>query len=116
MANVETIFACLDRNPAFHDAEIRTFRLDRAGPTIEISLNVNNADCASKSEITIRFFDIENLILQDFNHQNVIASLHLTQVMKPPVISEKPKARIRVEVESVFGAVFSFDCESGAVV
>jgi hypothetical protein len=75
--------------PSFHDAEIISFHLNRAGPstlsihTWEITGTVDpRGFYALKKDVVVTFTleEIERLELDGFSHQNVIGSLELNRV------------------------------------
>lgn len=99
----------------FHDGEVVKLILDRRGPTLTVDVLLTNLSPRSYEKlppgneiphlVTIRFDEVEDLQLDDFNHQNVIQDLVLTP----------DDARLKVQVPSLFGADFSLTC-SGAVI
>ena len=90
----------------FHDGEVVKLILDRRGPTLTVDVLLTNLSPRSYEKlppgneiphlVTIRFDEVEDLQLDDFNHQNVIQDLVLTP----------DDARLKVQVPSLFGADF----------
>ncbi len=110
--------------PSFHDSEITEILLDRRGPTITIGLilrvaggSLNGAvpDDTAHLRVTLRFYDVENLQIQDFNYQNVVFALLLTRIDEPRFTTGIVESRIMLTIESVFGAVCKFTCARGQV-
>ena len=100
----------------FHDGEVLKLILDRRGPTVTVDVLLTNLS-ATKYEtlppgeerphlVTLRFDGVEDLQLADFNYQNVIQELVLTQ----------EEGRLKVEVPSLFGADFSLTCTDAEIV
>lgn len=72
--------------PSFHDAEIHELHLNRSGlSTLKLQtwFMTNAVDekgfyvCEKYVMVTFNFTQIEQLVLEDFNHQNVIFELNL---------------------------------------
>ena len=112
--------------PTFHDAEILSICLDRSGVAISIRMLAAQLDRSesigergtqnSCYEVLLRFHDIENLVIQDFGYQNVISALVLSEILEKRFTSGNVENRIKVELDSVFGATCGFTCRAGAVV
>ena len=108
---VERLKNTLGREPSFHDGEIVSILLDRTPPSlttiVELKKYARSPDdpgravVLAKYLVTLYFEKIEDLKLDDFNYQNVLQELVVTQ--------EGP--RLRVFFSSLFGAGFSFTCE-----
>jgi hypothetical protein len=94
IGNVETVTDFLATNPHFHDCEIPRIELDRSGPNLLLEIE-GPAGVVSKRVIPLRFCGIANLVLEEFNHQNVIFALHLTRRNE---WSGASRERLRVEV------------------
>ncbi|HWF11122.1 MAG TPA: Imm50 family immunity protein [Bryobacteraceae bacterium] len=94
--------------PSFHDAEILRIELDRKGPRVAIDV-LTDVKPGSGRYIIVRFVfhGIDDLSLEDFNHQNVIWSLELELA---------PENRMRITFHSIFGAALSFTCARGEVI
>jgi len=99
----------------FHDAEVLRVELRRTGtkPTLEVviltgrSLRESEIDQSSHRYYIVRllFRGIEDVELEEFNHQNVIQSLVQTQV----------DDRWKVHFAGIFGLDLSFTCDEGEV-
>ena len=125
--NSEIMEAIFGSWSTFHDAEILSILLDQKGPSITFRILIAQYDPTGATdkdgyfvtlahyETALRFGDIENLTLHDFNYQNVIHSLRLSRVTEERFASGRVEERIKVEIDSVFGAICSFTCGAGAV-
>jgi hypothetical protein len=101
--------------PSFHDAEICRARLDRNGPWIEFEIFVFSTTRTTDERgfykrinetlVTLRFDEIEDLVLEGFNHQNVLASLTIERTQK-----------INVVLDPIFGLGGKFSCTGVEVV
>jgi hypothetical protein len=109
--------------PWFHDAEVISVTLERAFPFqsgVSIArlkvlvreyapAQVGSADfhMAFKRGALISFLfqDVGEILLEDFNHQNVINKIAVTA-------SDLKNKRLKVEVESIFGVGGHFYCNS----
>ena len=101
--------------PTFH-AEILKICFDRAGPSASFWILVRHAGISSAHSIVVlKFDDIEDLDLRDFNYQNVIHSLILSSMRQPRFTTGKLEDRIEVRIDSVFGATCRFTCSQGEV-
>ena len=92
--------------PSFHDFEILSICLDRRGVGMSIRILTWPDRGEAYYEVVLRFDGIEDLVLEDFNHQNVMFGLDLSRA----------DDRIKVEIDSVFGARCAFTCRRGSVV
>jgi hypothetical protein len=92
--------------PTFHDFEILSISLDRRGVGMSLRILTWTDRGEAYYEVVLRFDGIEDLVLEDFNHQNVMFGLDLSQT----------EDRIKVEIDSVFGARCAFTCHRGSVV
>lgn len=107
--NAEKLISIYGRWPSFHDAEVLSLSLERAGPCCVIRLashertrDVDDQGFYKKENqclITIRFTEVEDLCVEDFNHQNVIAGIVLEQ-----------EEKMRVKIEGIFGMSAEFRC------
>jgi len=59
----------------------------------------------NQSVITFRFANVENLSIEGFNHQNVLAD----------IVFEPVEDSIRVKMEGTFGANIAFRCSTVTV-
>ena len=113
--NVQALISIFGRWPSFHDAEVCRLRLDRDGTCLEMEVYIfavgraiderGHYKRSNESLLTLRFCEIEDVHLEGFNHQNVIASLTL-----------RKDQRIDVELESIFGLGGKFSCGAVEVV
>ena len=110
------------RWPSFHDAEVIAVDLWRGdicpernswvGPVLTAKIQVLEATqvgaqhAGNDTLATLRFHDVEDLRLLDFNHQNAIIELSLTY--ESPDQGRSPF--IRVCFEQAFGIAASFRC------
>ncbi len=95
--------------PTFHDAEVRKLRLDREGVCLELEVYVfttgRDTDergfyrLSAECLLTLRFYEVEEVKLEGFNHQNVLFSLTVAK-----------EQRFEVELESIFGISGTFSC------
>jgi hypothetical protein len=109
VVNADKLVSVYGRWPSFHDAEIETVIMDRRGPFIQIRLEAHERTDELTEEgvyrrlkrcvITFRFTDVENLALDDFNHQNVIAEMVMHRGEK-----------VKVEIQGIFGMSAQFQC------
>lgn len=101
--------------PSFHDAEILSVHLDRVGSSIAFELLMPNVPLGSV-QVAMRFDDVENLEITDFNYQNVIMRLTFSEVSEKRFTSGIEEKRLRVELEPIFGIACSFTAACGEVV
>src|SRR5438067_11052902 len=93
--------------PTFHDGEILTISLDRNGPAIQLEILLNAAGPPVTHRphpsgstghpnyiVRLRFTDIENLELRDFNYQNVIWSLVIDSAIEERFTSDRVEERM----------------------
>jgi hypothetical protein len=126
IAGNERVIQALGSWPTFHDAEVIAFSAERAIPvsdwtrailTIHVRRHqVSGAGTAdyelrTTHSVLIRFafegacdFD-----LVDFNHQNVINAISMSELEGADVANK------RVEIDSIWGFGGSFRCRSGLV-
>jgi immunity protein 50 of polymorphic toxin system len=111
--------------PSFHDAEVIEFNLWRGDvdtdaqryvfPTLTTKIHLweltSDLDARGyyilrhHTLATLRFYDISELHVEDFNHQNAIFGLSITSA---PV--DGFPQRMRVEFEPAFGVTATFYC------
>jgi len=108
--------------PSFHDAEIHELKLSRigitTGPFLDLVVHVFQTTRQIDDKgyfktinnylVTIRFEKIENLKLEDFNHQNVLWDLDIKEAEDNNVFE--------VNIETSYGCWGSFICEKIKVV
>lgn len=110
IGNLEAVLRRLGRWPSFHDAEVVRVVLDREGVVLELGIKVavmsSETDAAgcfkveNPALVTLRFADVDELELGDFNQQNAISDLTF----------EPEGDRTRVEIWPSFGLGGSFVC------
>lgn len=111
--------------PSFHDAEVDTVVLDRAGedgPSLELLIRVGSDSVTigaggylvpdRRAVVVLRFGDIDGLDLLGFSHQNVIFDLSLTK-LDPGSANGRT---IRVEVPTSTTCELKFNCRTCRVV
>lgn len=128
IANAHLVVAAFGYWPSFHDAEIKSIRLARAGsevlngPILDLEIHAfEMTDRLSPGSttyhldkhnlISFRFSEVTELQLDGFNHQNAIFGLSISDMSEAGW--EGP--RLMVEIESSFGASISFYCVTAAV-
>ncbi len=87
---------------SFHDAEVVSLLLDRAGPTLELRVAVVFPE---QRTVRLRFGSITEVELDGFNEQNVLFDLKVTRT---------DDGLFDVELDSTHGVGGSFRCESVA--
>ena len=93
--------------PNFHDAEVVSIKLYREDVTASIRLLVPNyieKEYTGLVDVVLSFFNIENLRLEDFNHQKVVSSLTFEEMVERTLYSEDEVPRIHVDLDTLFGA------------
>jgi hypothetical protein len=116
LENSELVVAVFGSWPSFHDAEILSIGLDRSGVAMSIRILTWTGRGETYYEVLFRFDDIENLLLEDFNYRNVMRGLELSETTEARFTTGNVEDRIKVEIDSVFGATCSFTCRGGSVV
>jgi len=120
IAGASKLLSIFGKWPSFHDAEIVAVTLDRGGPTAPVTatLRINLFETAIeysdeihyeyvlKNDVLaeIVFREIQDIKLDDFNHQNVIYEM----LINPHEASK----RLAVEIDTSFGMEASFTCSS----
>jgi hypothetical protein len=107
IAESEKLTRLLGAWPSFHDAEIVSVELNRgakaaaaeASAIFQIRLFEKDTDLF----VRLLFTRVEDLKLEDFNHQNVIYEMR--------IIDASDGKRARVEVDTSFGLSGGFTCE-----
>lgn len=112
--------------PAFHDAEIIGLSLNRNAtpelsyPTVSIEFTLHGWEMTSEITPTghyrlskhhlvrFRFDGVDEVDLRDFNHQNALFELKISEI-------DPPGARLKVEFSSSYGLEGGFTAFSGAV-
>lgn len=113
--NAELMIRFFETWPTFHDAEVLKLRLDRKGVFLELDIYVfsGSRDTDRKGFyrhfkeclLTLRFHEIDEMQLEGFNQQNVLASLTVDK-----------GERFEVELEPIFGLGGTFSCSAIEVV
>ncbi|QIN78034.1 hypothetical protein GBA65_05335 [Rubrobacter marinus] len=121
--NAQALTGPFGRWPSFHDAEVVSVLLDRRGdegPTLTAEILVfgtgqtdERGSRAKGTEVlaTLRFSSVELHDLVEFNRQNVLFSLELSEL--------EPKGggrRYRVDMNPSYGCGASFECRAVEVV
>ena len=116
--------------PSFHDAEVISFHLDRGIPvsdSVVANLIVHFRSYTTYGEgtaqycqklaqnvlITFQFRRVAELNLDEFNHQNVINSIEISQIS--PIEKRLPQ-ELHVCIESIFGFGAEFVCAEVEVI
>lgn len=99
------------RVPSFHDAEVLRVELIR-DPIVLLRVEIYTFSVRSDLDsagnyavedeciVTLSFSDPTDLILTDFNQQNVLSSLSWTET----------DGRVKVDMRGIYGMSASFDC------
>ena len=91
----------------FSDAEVTSINLDRHEPSITITIRArSHKNYKAIYLLTLIFHDIDDLLLENFNHQNIIMNL----------IFQPKENRIMANISSKFGAELSFTYQTGQVI
>ena len=111
------------RWPCFHDAEVLSIALDRGergayGPSLEAAVRLYEGTSEVDNEgryvlknhvvVRLRFSQILNLALADFNNQNVLGSLVIEHLSD----RERDLVKFSVVFESIFGVKAKLHCDS----
>jgi hypothetical protein len=114
------VYQAVGFETSFHDAEILSITLDRSSPdqdvnpTLVMTLWTPTSripgeaapDAAPWYRISLEFYWIDELVLQGFNHQNVIGC-----------ITVKPQGdRFKIDIENIFGVDLSFSYRRARIV
>lgn len=128
LAGAEMVVAEFGAWPSFHDAEVLSFELERSSlvatssAVARMKVHVRRYEPSNEGTaeyhlalvksvvIAFRFTGIEALEVSEFNHQNVIDSIAVSEASTPS------GARISVEVESIFGFGGQWRCRTAEVV
>jgi hypothetical protein len=111
VANYDLLVSIFGDWPSFHDAEVLSLTLDRAGPRIDLTLYVfrtgpelNDQGQFKRCDevvVEMRFIGVGDLRLRDFNEQNVLAELSLLE----------ESGGKRVHLHGLYGLTGTFLCE-----
>jgi hypothetical protein len=122
----EKLTSIFGRWPSFHDAEVHEIQLERGHIdtengvyefprlTAKIHLWQMTTDLDSKGYfvlakhtlVTMKFYDVDNLKMEGFNHQNVIFGLGIEQRTR----DEGPSPYFAVDFDPSFGIEATFTC------
>jgi hypothetical protein len=118
--NAELLESIFGRWPSFHDAEIHTIFITRdcdSGPQMDVAIHLwemtNEVDAKGffvlkhHTLTTLRFCGVSELQLADFNNQNVLFDLELTE--------ETGKGFV-VSMPTSYGCYASFKCQAIRVI
>jgi hypothetical protein len=113
---VETVFGCW---PSFHDAEIQSIVITRdcdSGAQMDVTIHHWKLTSAVDSKgfyvlklhtlTTLRFFNVSELSLGGFNHQNVLLDMEISEIAEPPL-----ERCFSVSMPAAYGCEASFRCE-----
>jgi hypothetical protein len=116
-ANATLLETRLGSWPSFHDAEVLRVELSRDDGVV-LSMDVyvfastNEVDSAgyfrraNPSVVTLRFYGLRDLSLQDFNEQNVLQVLTCTR---------REEGDLLVEISGIYGVSGAFTCSKAEV-
>jgi hypothetical protein len=114
----EKIISVFGYWPSFHDAEILEVSLHRkfvgtGSPALtarvhvfEMTNEVSNGGyfvCRYHSIVTLRFYAIADLVLENFNHQNALSGLDIEEIAS---------GGFSVSFDEAFGMDSSFNCQA----
>ena len=102
--------------PVFHDGEVVSVVLNRSKVSATMTLLVPNypdSKYVGDLEVILSFLGIEDIRLEDFNHQNVISSLTFEKVIEKSDSQAGHPSRIHVDLNTVFGMWATFSCSMG---
>jgi hypothetical protein len=129
IAGAEQLVAVFGYWPSFHDAEVLWLRLDRRangdgcyGPTLEALIHAFEMTSEVGGDgyyvlrhhvlVRLRFFEVAELRLDGFNHQNALMGLTLTDLRD----RQMERVKWAVRFDSAFGVDASFQCFAVEVV
>jgi hypothetical protein len=132
IANAERLTRIFGYWPSFHDAEVVEFNLSRGGkgaeldefgcPIVTAKLYVFEMTSKVSSGgrfvlrhhtlVTLRFEGVDNLELENINHQNALNGLSF----EPMSLTEGGSRRLAVTFDSAYGLDAYFTCLSAEVV
>lgn len=126
--NHEAVVSIYGRWPMFHDGEIMSLLMDRtrilfgdvANATVEIVIHcfemaeaLEENECprsVSHNLVHFAFDQVEEVVLNQFNHQNALMGLLFHK------LADDSNPRFKVTVDSAFGLAGSFVARGGRVV
>ncbi len=115
--------------PSFHDSEIISLIFERSGkdelegPVLYVKIHVFQMGPETKNDgksfvfhqhsiVIFRFAGVENLYLEEFNQQNAILGLEISE----KYIEERKNNVFEITFEPAFGVHGSFDCDGIEIV
>ena len=114
--------------PSFHDAEVHWIHVDRQacpkrfGPTLEAMIHTFEItkDVDADGNLVLRhhvldhfrFHDVVEMIIEEFNHQNVLNGLRIVDLSE----QQLEDIRFGVSFDSSFGVNASFKCRAIEIV
>jgi hypothetical protein len=117
--NAELIERIFGRWPSFHDAEIHSILLTRdCKPRPQMDVTIHHWQMTSEVDAngyyvlrnqtlsTLRFSGVTDLVLADFNHQNVLLELEISELAE-----SSSGSRFSVSMPTSFGCEASFKCK-----
>ena len=116
--NAAKLISVFGEWPSFHDAEVLKLELERRPPSLTLTVLIRRnirEEPADKSYfkvtgswvVTLRFQRIDDVVLENFNHQNVITEI---------VIKARAPQGLEVLIEPILGFYGKFVCESAEVI
>ena len=128
ISEAEKLVAVFGYWPSFHDAEVISLKLDRRpnekgfSPALETQIHTfeptNEVDehgyyvLQHNVLVSLRFLDVEELRLDDFNHQNVLFGLEISDLRE----GQSENIFFQVRFDASFGMGASFQCRAIEVV
>jgi hypothetical protein len=111
--------------PTFHDSEVLRIVLNRedikTGPTLETQIYVFEVTpeirdgqyvLRHNNVVTFQFLEIDELILEGFNHQNVLSSLNIKDISD----QQLEWLKFDVHFDGIFGVDIRFRCRAVKIV
>ena len=99
--------------PIFSDSEIVRVVLQRDTLAATFTLLVpefKDPDYQGTVEVVLEFLDIQNVRVEEFNHQNVVSSLTFETQIEQTEYSTVEVPRIHVTLDPTFGLWATFTC------
>ncbi len=116
IAGFENVVRTVGFETTFHDSEVLRLQLERLSGKANLTISLLTRRSLWPAEkdaseplhyiVQLKFRDIEDLELEGFNHQNVIAEM----------IQSFDKDRLTIRFAGLFGLDCSFSCKEGEVV
>jgi hypothetical protein len=128
VANSEALTGIFGYWPSFHDAEVLSIHFDReghtgyGGPTLETKVHVFEMTSEVNERgfyvlrhhtiVTLRFFQVDDLLAEGFNVQNVLWGMEITDASD----AQMENVTFKVRFSSSFGLEMAFACKAVAVI